>query len=185
MAGGGEPDAAVTMVRLRATYPVEGPVRECEVQDGDGASRVTVDGIAVDIHRNQGNRNRGWCTGPDGATHSYAVYGDGGQIQVWLGGRVFVFEAAAEGARGGRRAGAFSGDVSAPMPGRVMQVVARDGQRVAAGEPLIILESMKMELIIDAPGDAMVKRVAVEEGDLVDRGMRLVELEPAMDDSDS
>ena len=158
---------------------------ECEVQDGDGASRVTVDGMAVDINGQESNRSQGWCTGPDGAIHSYAVYGDGGQVQVWLDGRVFVFEAAAEGARGSRRAGAFSGDVSAPMPGRVMQVLAAAGQRVAAGEPLIILESMKMELIIDAPGDAMVKRVAVGEGDLVDRGARLVELEPAVGDCDS
>lgn len=179
MAGGGEPGAALTMMRLQATYPVEGPVRECEVQDEDQASRVTVDGISVDIHAKQGNPSRGWCTGPDGAIHSYAVYGDGGQVQVWLDGRVFVFEAAYEAARGSRRAGSIAGDVSAPMPGRVMQVLVTDGQRVGAGEPLVILESMKMELIIDAPGDATVKRVAVEEGGLVDRGVRLVELEAA------
>lgn len=182
MAGGGEPDAAVTMVRLQATYPARGPVRECEVQDKGEASRVTVDGIPVEIHRKQGNPNRGWCTGPDGVIHSYAVYGEGGQIQVWLDGRVFVFGAAYEVAGGGRRTGALPGDVSAPMPGRVMQVLARNGQRVGAGEPLVILESMKMELIIDAPGDAVVKRVAVEEGDLVDRGMRLVELEDVGDE---
>ena len=177
MAGGGEPDAAVTMTRLQATYPAKGPVRECEVQDKGEASRVTVDGIGVEIHRKQGDPKRGWCTGPDGAIHSYAVYGEGGQIQVWLDGRVFVFEAAFEEAGGGRRPGALPGDVSAPMPGRVMQVLAGNGQRVGAGEPLVILESMKMELIIDAPGNAVVKRVAVEEGDLVDRGTRLLELE--------
>ena len=177
MAGGGEPDAAVTMVRLQATYPVEGPVRECEVQEADGVSQVTVDGITVENHRKQGDHNRGWCTGPDGAIHSYAVYGGGGQIQVWLDGRVFVFEAVDERIGEGRRVRALPGDVSAPMPGRVMQVLAGNGQRVAAGEPLVILESMKMELIIDAPGDAVVSRIAVGEGDLVDRGTRLVELE--------
>ncbi len=179
MAGGGEPDAAVTMIRLQATYPAKGPVRECEVQDQGEVSRVTVDGTAVEIHKKQSNPNRGWCTSPDGAIHSHAVYGEGGRIQVWLDGRVFVFEAAYEGAGGGQRAGALPGDVSAPMPGRVMLVLVGNGQRVGAGDPLVILESMKMELIIDAPGDAVVKRIAVEEGDLVDRGMRLVELEAA------
>lgn len=179
MAGGGEQDAAVTVMRLQATYPAKGLVRVCEVQGEDEASRVTVDGTAVDIHGKQGNPNRGWCTGPYGAIHSYAIYGEGGQIQVWLDGRVFVFEAAYEGAGGGQRAGAPPGDVSAPMPGRVMQVLAENGQRVGAGEPLVILESMKMELIIDAPGGAVVKRIAVEEGDLVDRGTRLVELDAA------
>ena len=169
------------MMRLQATYPAKGLVRECEVQDKGEAPRVTVDGTAVDIHANQGNSNRGWCTGPDGAIHSYAVYGEGGQIQVWVDGRVFVFEAVYEGAGGGRWSGSLPGDVSAPMPGRVMQVLTVSGQRVGAGEPLIILESMKMELIIDSPGDAVVKRVAVEEGDLVDRGMRLVELEDVGD----
>ena len=92
-----------------------------------------------------------------------------------------MFEAAYEGTVGTRRTGVLPGDVSAPMPGRVMQVLTVSGQRVGAGEPLIILESMKMELIIDSPGDAVVKRVAVEEGDLVDRGMRLVELEDVGD----
>ncbi len=181
MAGGREPDAAVTMMRLQATYPAKGPVRECEVKDKGETSRVTVDGTTVEIHRKQGNPNRGWCTGPDGAIHSYAVHGDGGQVQVWLDGRVFVFEAAHEEAVGSRRAVALPGDVSAPMPGRVMQVLTANGQRVGAGEPLVILESMKMELIIAAPGDAVVKGVAVEEGDLVDRGMRLVELEDVGD----
>ena len=181
MASGREPDAAVTMMRLQATYPVEGMVRGCEVQDKGETWRITVDGIPVEIRRKQGNPDRGWCTGPDGRVHSYAIHGEGGQVQVWLDGRVFVFEAAYEEARGSRRAGGIAGHVSAPMPGRVMQVLASVGERVGAGNPLVILESMKMELIIDAPGDAVVKRVAVEEGDLVDRGTRLVELEDVED----
>lgn len=185
MAGGGEPDATVTVVRLQARHPHEGPVRECEVGGKEEASLVTVDGSAVEVIAKQGNRNRGKCTYADGRVRSWAVLRDGAQVHVLLDGRLFVFEAVPERARSGPRAGGFSGDVSAPMPGRVIQVLATAGQEVKAGEPLVILESMKMELIIDAPGNATVKRVAVAEGDLVDRGMGLVELEPTKDHDQS
>jgi 3-methylcrotonyl-CoA carboxylase alpha subunit len=81
----------------------------------------------------------------------------------------------AVGARAGR-AGGHSG-LAAPMPGSVVKVLVREGQAVAAHQPLVVLEAMKMEHIVAAPHDGVVRRLHVAAGALVARGAALVELE--------
>jgi 3-methylcrotonyl-CoA carboxylase alpha subunit len=78
-----------------------------------------------------------------------------------------------------RHAGA-AGDgasvLTAPMPGRVIAVRAATGERVAAHQPLVVLEAMKMEHAVVAPMDGSVARVHVSVGEQVQRGDLLVEL---------
>ncbi|HEY6880342.1 MAG TPA: urea carboxylase [Polyangiales bacterium] len=67
--------------------------------------------------------------------------------------------------------------VEAHVPGSVWKVLAREGQRVSAGEPLVILESMKMEISVAAPADGQVSRVICREGQSVSAGQALVLLD--------
>jgi propionyl-CoA carboxylase alpha chain len=67
--------------------------------------------------------------------------------------------------------------VSAPMPGTVIRVLAREGERVEQRQPLLLLEAMKMETPLVSPYDAVVRRIFVTEGDRVAGGAVLVELE--------
>ena len=53
-----------------------------------------------------------------------------------------------------------------------------EGDSVAEGQTLLVIESMKTEQVIKSPRDGTVQRVAVQPGDRVDRGMRLVALTP-------
>jgi len=73
------------------------------------------------------------------------------------------------------------GDLRAPMPGQVLLVPASAGDAVAAGDPVVVLESMKMELSITAPADGVVAEVAVGVGDrvAVDQLLARVEVESA------
>lgn len=72
---------------------------------------------------------------------------------------------------------AAPGEIRAPLPGNVVSIKCREGDRVNAGDPLLVLESMKMENVIYAPKSGVVKRVAVSEGEPVQFGELLVEIE--------
>ncbi|HEY2073009.1 MAG TPA: biotin/lipoyl-containing protein, partial [Gaiellaceae bacterium] len=67
--------------------------------------------------------------------------------------------------------------VVAPMPGTVIKVLVAAGDRVAARQPLVVLEAMKMETPLASPYDATVRAVHAAEGDRVAGGTLLVELE--------
>ncbi len=75
----------------------------------------------------------------------------------------------------GERGGA-GGFVKAPMPGLVLRVEVEEGEMVAAGEGLVVLEAMKMENEIKAPVAGRVSAVLVEGGQAVDKGMPMVEV---------
>ena len=62
------------------------------------------------------------------------------------------------------------------MPATVTRIVAIVGQRVSAGDVLVLLEAMKMELAIRAPREGVVAKIACEPGALVQPGVPLVEL---------
>ena len=64
--------------------------------------------------------------------------------------------------------------VEAPMPGKGLSVKAAVGQAVKFGEPLVIMEAMKMETEIVAPADGTVSQVLVNTGDSVDTGAAMV-----------
>jgi pyruvate carboxylase subunit B len=65
------------------------------------------------------------------------------------------------------------------MPGLVVKVLVEPGQTVAPGQSLVVLEAMKMENELKAPGAAIVAAVAVKPGEAVDKGQTLVEMRPA------
>ena len=76
------------------------------------------------------------------------------------------------------QAGTRSSSISAPMPGTVLKVHVQKGSTVKAGEPLLVLEAMKMENSLTSPRDGVVRAVHVGVGDRVAGGSLLVELEP-------
>lgn len=72
-----------------------------------------------------------------------------------------------------------SGQVSAPLPGKIVQVMVAEGANVKKGTALLVLEAMKMEHTIAAPADGVVERVNYGEGDQVDEGAVLIAFEAA------
>jgi 3-methylcrotonyl-CoA carboxylase alpha subunit len=73
--------------------------------------------------------------------------------------------------------GAHGGGLTAPMPGKVVALLAQPGQKVEKGAPLLILEAMKMEHTITAPKNGVVKAFCYAAGDQVADGAELVEFE--------
>jgi biotin carboxyl carrier protein len=96
---------------------------------------------------------------------------------VFLDGRVFIVPAAG---RSTRRATADEDTaLMAPMPATVVSIHAKPGQDVARDALLITLEAMKMELPIKAPRAGRVTAVSCRQGELVQPGVRLMEIDYA------
>ncbi|MEQ8907937.1 MAG: biotin/lipoyl-containing protein [Vicingaceae bacterium] len=68
-------------------------------------------------------------------------------------------------------------ELKAPMPGLVLSIEVEAGQEVKQDEPLIVLEAMKMENVLKAPADVVVKSVAVEKSQAVEKNQLLIEFE--------
>jgi acetyl-CoA carboxylase biotin carboxyl carrier protein len=60
--------------------------------------------------------------------------------------------------------------IRAPITGRVWKIERQPGDQVAAGEAVIILESMKMEVPIESPAAGILSAISVAEGDAVEEG---------------
>lgn len=64
--------------------------------------------------------------------------------------------------------------VNAPMPGLILDITVSEGQKVDKGDPLLVLEAMKMENVIKSPGNGQVKSILVSKGDNVEKNQVLV-----------
>ncbi len=69
----------------------------------------------------------------------------------------------------------------APMPGRIVAIHVAEGERVERGDPLLVLEGMKMEYTLAAPVGGVVARIYFREGDMVEADTRLVDIDNAGD----
>ncbi|MBX3170349.1 MAG: acetyl-CoA carboxylase biotin carboxyl carrier protein subunit [Candidatus Eremiobacteraeota bacterium] len=104
---------------------------------------------------------------------------DGNRYQIWLSGQIYEVELASSGPK---RAGADAAQsnervVKSSMPGTILAVKVKKGEEVEAGQALIIMESMKMELTLGSPRAGKVARVLVHPGKMVELGATLLELE--------
>ena len=141
------------------------------------AYTLTVDGRTVEARGERDPR------GPmrvelDGTRMDATVVVAGEKRHVFLNGRVWPL-ANIDPLHHGADASGTEGGLLAPMPGKVIALVAQPGATVAKGAPLLILEAMKMEHTITAPEDGTVHAFRFEVGDQAGDGDELVEFEPA------
>ena len=106
-----------------------------------------------------------------------------GTLRAWFGSAVLAFElvdelAALAQAGGGRGRSKKGNVVPAAMPGRVLRIAVAPGDTVTSGQPLLVLEAMKMENEVKSPRDGTVDSVAVAAGQVVSAGDVLVKLRP-------
>jgi 3-methylcrotonyl-CoA carboxylase alpha subunit len=123
----------------------------------------------------------------DGATLSLrlgdtAMHGtvrrDGETFHVFTGGRHYTLAYHDPMAHAGE-VEAAGGRLTAPMPGKVVAILAKAGQDVKKGEPLVIMEAMKMEHTIGAPSDGVVEELLYAVGDQVADGAPLLAFKAA------
>ncbi|MBU6435947.1 MAG: 3-methylcrotonyl-CoA carboxylase, partial [Betaproteobacteria bacterium] len=117
-----------------------------------------------------------------GAHYGIRLGDEQGEFTVYRHGDTFaVFSAAGSGtvaledviAHAGEDAH-DAGRMTAPMPGKVIALLARAGEAVTKGQPLVVMEAMKMEHTITAPADGTVHELLYAAGDQVSEGAELV-----------
>lgn len=118
----------------------------------------------------------------DGRPVQATVRRDGGDIEVQLHGRVYRFRTrdarAPKLGRRGARADQSRGELHAPMPGLVVEVLARVGDQVDQGSPLVVVEAMKMQNAFVAPLSGRITRIDVKPGMPVESGQLLLAVAP-------
>ena len=172
----GEADARHEVLRR-----IAGRERLVEIQPGKDGLQVLVDGEPhpVDIAEVQGAGLYSLLV--DGNSHAYAARFENGEATALLPrprGARSASRTSAPGwhARppGGARRGGGPAEIKSVMPGVVKEIRVAEGDRVAEGQPLLILEAMKMENEIRAPHEGVVERIHVQPGAAVDKGALLV-----------
>ncbi len=73
--------------------------------------------------------------------------------------------------------GSNDGELITNMPGKVVKILVNSGDHVSKGDPVVILEAMKMENEIKSPTDGIVKTIYVKEGDALEQGVLMIDLE--------
>ncbi len=141
---------------------------------GDGYT-LTLDGRAVQARGELDARGQ-LRVELDGTRMDANVIAAGRMRHVFLHGRSWQL-AAVDPLHFAGEGGGAEGGLLAPMPGKIIALVAEPGSRVAKGAPLLILEAMKMEHTINAPAAGLVKAYRYAVGDQVGDGAELVEFE--------
>jgi acetyl-CoA/propionyl-CoA carboxylase biotin carboxyl carrier protein len=187
----------VTEVRLRGLASAG-----AEVAVGDG-EQVAVRASLHPAYRPGGEvAAADWLAGNGGAAGDGAA-GDGGQgadLVITYGGRTVRFAYAADGpvtwlgrdgatwaigeapppALRGARAGSADGTVRSPMPGTILAVHVAVGDTVSAGQPVLVVEAMKMEHTVTAPLDGVITELTAKAGQQVPMDETLAVIEAAV-----
>ncbi len=118
----------------------------------------------------------------DGRAASYTAAREGKNLFIHaphLGNRTLTIPSRFSSASRSRTEGSYF----AAMPGRIVDVLVREGQKVRSGDRLIVMESMKMEHSTVAAEDGMVAELFVRTGDSVDAGTTLIDVHPMRSDA--
>ena len=157
----------------------EGRTVRVEVRVRDGRYAITLDGRTFEVDAADAGRDfcslivegRSYEVGLAARPGGYRVVLTDGAIEVDL----------ADAARGdvpaARSAPSGPARIVAPMPGRIVRVLAQVGQEVAAGEGVLVMEAMKMENELRSPRAGRVKELLVRELQAVDKGAVLAVVE--------
>jgi glutaconyl-CoA/methylmalonyl-CoA decarboxylase subunit gamma len=161
---------------------------EVEVIERSGILHVSVDGSPLDLHYSEVDRLGQVVVQLAGKTFGMSIEGDEHEAFVTLAGHGYALAIEDERERAAqlaaKAAGRGGGPLKAVMPGVVVELLVSEGETVSAGQPLLVLEAMKMQNEIQAQSDGVVERLHVKPGQAVSAGEVLATL-VAIPESDS
>ncbi len=167
---------------MKYRVEIDGREREVDVQLTGETAVVSLDGVAVDadVRRMPG----GLSMILNGKVFDVMLGGKAERLDVVSGStrlRASVLSERMRARKGSSSKGAGKGDLRAPMPGRIVTVSVAEGDAVNVGDPLVVIEAMKMQNELRAEAAGVVKKVHVAPEQSVEAEALLVELGPVAD----
>lgn len=141
---------------------------------GDDTYTITINGTAYEVQATQ-LRSGAWLIAWEGGREVVYTAQNGVERYAHATGRSVTLIQPSPQMRKRKRVGGGD-DLTAQMPGKVVDVLVTTGDAVKKGQTLVLLEAMKMEIRVSAPHDGVIKGVYAQKGDVVERGQRLVEI---------
>jgi len=138
---------------------------------------LEIDGHLLDVRLQWQGDNQGELTVNGSACQVYVAQ-DGNTLHLHFAGRTWRVEARDEFAGAGGE-GAGAGQVRAPMPGVIVEIGVAEGDIVEPGQPLLLIESMKLQTQIRSGVAGIVRSSGFAVGDNFDKGALLVDIEVA------
>jgi len=161
-------------LKTKLTFVDHEDKRDIEVTYGKEAFRLNIEGEAFEVQILQ-HHDAGLDLAIDGHKISATVIQDDQNFTIFYGGSVSYLHHYVAGAEGEDDSGG-SGVIITPMPGKVTQIMIQDGEKVTQGQPLLILEAMKMEHTIKAQVTGTIEGFRLAVGDQVTDGEALVRI---------
>ena len=165
---------------MRYLVTVNGRAHEVDVAERLGELSVTIDGRELDLSYEEVDNLGQVALISQGRSWAVSIEGDEHQVAATIAGHVYLVEIEDErelaAHAAAREAGPAGGPIKSVMPGVVVKLLVGEGDSVEKGQPLLILEAMKMQNEINAPGPGVVKTLHVREREAVGCGAKLVTL---------
>ncbi|CAJ50982.1 methylcrotonyl-CoA carboxylase alpha chain, partial [Bordetella avium 197N] len=157
----------------RLRWQDQGDIREVALQRNPQGWLITLDGLSATL-RWRAQADQAVRVTLDGRDVSGKVVLHGAHAHVFRNGGSVVLER--QHAHHGEGHEGHAGALTAPMPGKIIAISAKAGDKVEKGQPLLVMEAMKMEHTITAPAAGEVADVFYAVGDQVAEGVALIAL---------
>jgi biotin carboxyl carrier protein len=156
---------------------ISGKTRTIELQRAADRWRVSLDGTPLDVDALEIAPNI-FSILLNGQSHEVRIaHAPDGTLTLQTGHYEFTAEVIDPRAWRGRRHGAVEAEgrqqITAPMPGKVVRLLVQPGDKVQAGQGLLVVEAMKMQNEVRSPKTGTVERLLVQEGQPVNAGQTL------------
>ena len=160
---------------------VNGRERQVELTERLGELSAIVDGRRVDLEYENVDGLGQLLVLSEGSSYAVSIEGHTCQMGITIAGHLYGVQIEDERERAAmaaeRAAGKAGGLLKSVMPGVVIQFLAAEGDHVKKGQPLLILEAMKMQNEIESPSDGVLTAFFVREGEAIGSGGKLARIE--------
>ncbi len=164
---------------MKYVVTISGKEYEIDIRDSGDELAIEIDGQRLATSVISGDNRHQFLMLLDAKSYDTEVFRSNGDVSVFLHGREFVCNVEDQRLVAIRRAAGIKLDTGkkelhAPMPGLVMRILKSVGDRVRKGDPLLVVEAMKMENELKAPTDGTIREIYAVIGKPVDKGEVLI-----------